>query len=73
MESNKETRSLKLFGAALIAIGFFISILATLYMCGHEEQMLAPSYSYKMGIVCGISIGLSLSGGLIRLYVASNT
>jgi len=73
MESNRETKILKGFGIALIGIGFLLAILTTLFICGHEEQMLAPTYSYKMGILSGVAIGVSLTGGILRIYSASNS
>jgi hypothetical protein len=73
MGNIKETKTIKGFGVALIVIGLFTIMLATLFACGHEAQMLDPTYSYRMGMAEGIAIGLSLTGGILGLSSAANS
>ncbi len=69
----KEMKFIKGFGLTLIAVGFMIVMLTTLYVTGHEQEFLDNiTLNYKLGMVSGVGMGFVLVGGLLRLYSASN-
>lgn len=68
-----ELKFIKSLGLVLIALGVVIVIASTLYMSTNSEIASDPNTTYKLGLATGTAIGLCLSGGLLRLYAASNT
>ena len=69
----KEMKFIKGFGLTLIAAGFMIVMLTTLYVTGHEQEFLDNIIlNYKLGMISGVGMGFVLVGGLLRLYSASN-
>jgi len=69
----KEMKFIKGFGLTLIAAGFMIVMLTTLYVTGHEQEFLDNiTLNYKLGMISGVGMGFVLVGGLLRLYSASN-
>jgi hypothetical protein len=65
----KELKFIKRSGLLLIIIGFISTILTTLYMVGHERELLSDIVlNNKLVMFKVISIGFILVGGLLRLY-----
>ncbi len=60
-------RFMKGFGLLLIVLGVIISVSTALYV-----KELNPENSYSFGLLGGVAIGMALSGGILRLYSASN-
>ena len=69
----KELKFIKSLGLGLIALGLVIAVASALYMSTHPEISFDVNATYKVGLIGGTAIGMSLSGGLLRLYSAANS
>ena len=68
-----DLKFIKTFGLVLIGIGLVVSVSCALYITANPDVMLGPTNSYYAGLIGGTSIGLALSGALLRLYSSANS
>lgn len=67
-----ELKFIKTFGLVLIGTGLLVMLLTIITITHNPEIMLNAINAYKVGLFSGGAIGLSLSGGFLRLYSAPN-
>ncbi len=67
-----ELNFIKNFGLILITLGLLLTLSVVLYM-GANPEMIGRPELYNVGIVAGVGIGFSLTGGILRLYSAKNS
>lgn len=68
-----DLKFIKTFGLVLIGIGLVVSVSTALYITNNPDVMLNAESAYWAGLLGGTTIGLALSGALLRLYSASNS
>ena len=68
-----DLKFIKTFGLVLIGIGLVVSVSTALYITHNTDVMSNVESAYYAGLIGGTSIGLALSGALLRLYSSANS